>query len=391
MSGLLQKRQASMKVLNGLVYKNGSFVEEAVYTNGEYFAAESGDGEVLDAQGCYLIPGLIDIHFHGCAGVDFCEGTEEAVGKLAEYELEHGITTIHPATMTLDEGQLSRIGKAALAFYLAQQERSREQKNRYAELAGIYMEGPFVSLAKKGAQNPAYVKKPDAAFFRRLQAAAGGLYRICTVAPEVPGALEFIDEVKEEVRISAAHTNAGYEEAMQAFSHGARQVTHLFNAMLPFNHREPGVAGAACDREDVMAELICDGIHIHPSVIRAVFKMFGRERIIFISDSMMAAGMPDGTYSLGGQEVCVKGNLAVLAADGTIAGSVTNLFDCMRYAVHTAQIPLADAVCCVTENPAKAIGIANTHGSIADGKYADFILMNQNLEINRIVKKGAVV
>lgn len=378
-----------MKVINGAVYKNGSFTEETVCTSGAYFADESGDGEILDAGGCYVIPGLIDIHFHGCAGVDFCDGNIEAVEKIAEYELAHGITTIHPATMTLDEERLAGIGKTALAFYRAQQESWESGKGaRFAELAGIYMEGPFVSMAKKGAQNPAYVKEPDVAMFQRFQEAAGGLCRICVVAPEIPGALAFIDAVKGDVRVSVAHTAADYDEAVRAFCHGARQVTHLYNAMPPFTHRAPGVIGAACDRADVTPELICDGVHIHPSVIRATFKMFGAERILLISDSMMATGMPDGIYSLGGQEAEVKGNLATLTVDGAIAGSVTNLFDCMRYAVREAGIPLADAVRCASENPAKAIGIDRTHGSITAGKYADFVLMDRSLEIRQVVKRG---
>ncbi len=379
-----------MKVINGAVFKNGSFVEQPVFTAGEYFADESAGGGVLDAEGCYVIPGLIDIHFHGCAGVDFCDGTQEAVQKIAEYQLAHGITTIHPATMTLDEERLAAIGENALEFYRAQQENTVESA-KYAELAGIYMEGPFVSMSKKGAQNPAYVKEPDVAMFHRLQKAAGGLYRICVVAPETEGAMEFIDALKKEIRISVAHTAADYEQACEAFSRGARQVTHLYNAMLPLTHRSPGVIGAACERDEVMPELICDGIHIHPSVIRATFKMFGADRVILISDSMMAAGMPDGIYSLGGQEVKVRGSLATLTVDGAIAGSVTNLFDCMRYAVREAGIPLADAVRCATENPARAIGADQTHGSIVTGKYADFVVMDRELEIRHVVKKGVIV
>lgn len=383
-----------MRVINGAVYKNGSFAEETVCTAGAYFADESGDGEVLDAAGCYVIPGLIDLHFHGCDGVDFCDGDIHAIEKIAAYELAHGVTTIHPATMTLDEERLTAIGKTALAFY-RRQEASWEDgaageqgEPRYAELAGIYMEGPFVSMAKKGAQNPAYVREADAAMFRRLQEAAGGLYRICVVAPETEGALSFIDAVKDEVRLSVAHTAADYDTAMEAFARGARQVTHLYNAMPPFTHRAPGVIGAAYDSRAVTPELICDGVHIHPSVIRATFQMFGAERMILISDSMMATGMPDGTYSLGGQEVTVRGNLATLTVDGAIAGSVTNLFDCMRFAVREAGIPLADAVRAATENPAGAIGIESTHGSIAAGKYADFVLMDRDLKLCQVVKRG---
>lgn len=253
------------------------------------------------------------------------------------------------------------------------------------------MEGPFISMAKKGAQNPLYVHKPDAEMFRRLQKEADGLYHICVVAPEEPGAMEFIDEVKGEVRVSVAHTTADYDTASEAFAHGARQVTHLYNAMPPFTHRAPGVIGAACDNEEVMVEMICDGVHLHPSTIRTSFKMFGKERIIMISDSMMATGMPDGIYSLGGQEVQVHGNKATLTVDGAIAGSATNLFNCMRYAVKEAGLPFESVLKCVTENPARAAGIWEKYGSIESGKYADCVIVDADLNIRHIIKHGMLV
>ena len=199
--------------------------------------------------------------------------------------------------------------------------------------------------------------------------------------------MEFIDACKDEVVISVAHTTADYDTAREAFERGARQVTHLYNAMPPFSHRAPGVIGAACD-SDCNVELICDGIHVHPSVIRTTFKMFGAERIIMISDSMEATGMADGEYSLGGQAVKVRGNLATLVEGGAIAGSATNLMNCLRYAVKTAQIPLEDAVGCTTRNPARAIGLYDEYGSIECGKYADLAILDQDLQICQVIKKG---
>lgn len=379
-----------MKILNGLVWENGTFAEKEVASEGAFFAADCTDENVIDAAGCYVIPGLIDIHFHGCAGVDFCDGTIEAMRHMAEYELKSGITSIHPATMTLSEEELKNISREAKTFY-EQQQSDETLFEKEAELVGIYMEGPFVSMAKKGAQNPLYVHEPDTEMFRRLQKEAGGLYRVCVVAPEEKGAMEFIDEVKGEVRVSVAHTTADYDTASCAFLHGAKQVTHLYNAMPPFTHRAPGVIGAACDNENVMVEMICDGVHLHPSVIRTSFKMFGKERIILISDSMMATGMEDGIYSLGGQEVQVQGNKAVLTVDGAIAGSVTNLFDCMKYAVKEAGIPLHDAIFCASENPAKAVGIWEKYGSIESGKYADCLIVDKELQIKHIIKHGRLV
>ena len=379
-----------MKIKNGKVYENGIFTEKEITAENGLFAEQTTDDTVLDATDCYVIPGLIDIHFHGCAGVDFCDGTVEAMRQMAEYELANGVTSIHPATMTLSEEELTKISRAAKQFH-EEQQKNEAVLAKEAELVGIYMEGPFISMEKKGAQNPLYVHKPDAGMFRRLQKEADGLYHVCVVAPEEPGAMEFIDEVKGEVRVSVAHTTADYDTAFEAFEHGARQVTHLYNAMPSFTHRAPGVVGAACDNENVMVEMICDGVHLHPATIRTSFKMFGKERIIMISDSMMATGKPDGIYSLGGQEVQVHGNKATLTVDGAIAGSVTNLFNCMRYAVKEAGLPLESIIRCVTENPAKAVGIWDKYGSIEYGKYADCVIMDKDLKIRHIVKHGMQV
>lgn len=383
-----------MVIRGGLVFEQtGAFAEKDIYIQGDRIAenwqehGESGDGhkeesdtDVINAEGCYVIPGLIDVHFHGCVGYDFCDGTQEAIQKMAEYQLKCGITSINPATMTLDEKQLLGIAKNAAAY-------KRAGHTEGAELVGINMEGPFLSLEKKGAQNPKYIHKPDTELFARLQDAAEGLFSICAIAPEEPGAMEFIDACHDKIVISLAHTTADYDTAKEAFRWGARQVTHLYNAMPGFSHRAPGVVGAACD-SDCYAELICDGIHVHPSVIRTTFKMFGDDRLILISDSMMATGMPDGQYFLGGLAVTVKGNLATLSEGGAIAGSVTNLMDCLRYAVKTAHIPLASAVKCATVNPAKAIGLFADYGSLDAGKYADIVILDQDLQVKRVLKKG---
>ncbi len=370
-----------MVIKNGLVFQpDGSFAQQDVCITGERISEGCSDSEVIDAKGCYVIPGLIDVHFHGCVGHDFCDGSQESVGAMARYELENGITSICPATMTLGEDVLTKIMTAAAEYKAA-------GHTEGAELVGINMEGPFISLGKKGAQNPDYIARADAEMLRRLQNASGGLIRLCALAPEENGAMEFIDACKDEVVISVAHTMADYDTAKEAFDRGARQVTHLYNAMPPFSHRAPGVIGAACD-SDCNVEMICDGIHVHPSVIRTTFKMFGKERIIMISDSMEATGMADGEYSLGGQAVTVRGNLATLTEGGAIAGSATNLMNCLRYAVRTAGIPLADAVWCTTHNPAKAIGLLEEYGSIETGKYADLVILDQDLEIRQVLKKG---
>jgi len=355
---------------------DGQFHDENLCTDKKRISEQSRDSITIDGEGCYVIPGLVDIHFHGCNGHDFCEGTFEAMEKIVQYELSQGITSICPATMTFDEEKLSQICAQAARF----------QSNNSASLCGINMEGPFISEEKKGAQNAQYIRKPDVEMFRRLQNHAEGLIKLVDLACESEGAMDFIKELKDEVRISLAHTTADYEMATKAFETGAKHVTHLYNAMLPYTHRKPGIVGAACDAADCMVELICDGVHIHPSVIRTTFKMFGDERICLISDSMMATGMSDGDYSLGGQHVKVSGRYATLE-DGTLAGSVTNLMECMKTVVESG-VKLESAVKCATMNPAKAIGVFDKYGSCEIGKVANLVLLDANLQIKDIIFEG---
>lgn len=372
-----------MIIKNGMVFgEDGQFVQKNLFIEGEKIASETCEapGEEIDAKGMYVIPGLTDIHFHACVGYDFCDGTKEAIDKIAEYQLKNGITTICPASMTFSEEQLTKIFQNAAHY----------DNQVGATLVGINMEGPFISMEKKGAQNPKYIHTPDVSMFHRLQKAADGLIKLVDIAPETEGAMEFIDEVSSEVRVSLAHTAADFDTARKAFSKGANHVTHLYNAMPPYSHRAPGVIGAACDDDKTMVEIICDGIHLHPSTVRTTFKMFGDDRIILISDSMMACGLEDGQYTLGGQDVTVKGNLATLTKEGNLAGSVTNLMDCMRTAVRDMGIPLEKAVKCATMNPAKSIGIYDQYGSLKPGKIADVVILDRDLEIRYIIKNGKI-
>lgn len=370
-----------MIIKNGKVFtEEGKFVEKNLCIDADKISSTES-GEVIDATGLYVIPGLTDIHFHGCVGYDFCDGTPEALSKMAEYQLANGITTICPASMTFSEEQLTQIFANAASY--------RSEKG--ATLVGINMEGPFISMEKKGAQNGEFIHRPDADMFERLQKAANGLIKLCDIAPEVEGAMDCIEKISDKVTVSLAHTAADWDIATEAIRKGARQVTHLYNGMSPYAHRAPGVIGAACDNEQVMVELICDGVHSHPSTVRTTFKMFGDDRIILISDSMEACGLEDGQYSLGGQEVTVKGNLAILTELGNIAGSVTNLMNCMRKAVKEMGIPLESAVKCATMNPARAIGIYAKYGSLTEGKQADVVLLDEDLQIQYIIKSGVIV
>ena len=370
-----------MIIENGLVFsENGKFEKTRIYIENGKFTNDAA-GEVIDATDCYVIPGLVDIHFHGCVGYDFCDGTKEAIEKMAEYELANGVVAICPASMTFSEEQLVKIFENAADY----------QSETGSDLVGINMEGPFISQEKKGAQNGKYIHVPDVAMFDRLQESAGGLIKLVDIAPEVDGAMDCIEELSKRVRVSVAHTAADYEIAKEAFDKGAKHVTHLYNGMVPFSHRQPGVLGAAFDHKDAMVELICDGIHSHEATVRMTFAMFTDERIIFISDSMMACGLDDGQYTLGGQDVTVKGNLATLTEAGNIAGSVTNLMNCVRTAVKKMEIPLEQAVKCATINPAKAIGIYDDYGSISVGKKANAVILDKELNIKCVIKDGKFV
>lgn len=366
-----------MIIKGGKVFQeDGSFLEQAIYINDHRLvdkAEYQDDGEVIDAEGLLVLPGLVDIHSHGAAGEDFSDGNPEGLKKILQYEKRCGITSYCPTSMTFPKERLRQIFASIKGA----------QTEDGATVVGINMEGPFLDPAKKGAHVEKWIAAPDVAFVRELNQDADGLVRLVTLAPNMDGAEEFIKEMHEEVCISLGHTAADYDCASRAMKLGAHHVTHLYNAMQPFGHRAPGLIGAAMDDPECMVELICDGYHIHPSAIRAAFRMFGPERVILISDSMRATGMENGTYELGGQEVTVKDRKAVLK-DGTLAGSATNLYRCMCKAVEFG-IPLEQAIMAATANPARSIGIFDRVGSIRIGKQADLLLVSENLELKRVI------
>lgn len=365
----------------GIVIKDGTI--EQVYTEGNRPQTED---EILDGKGMYAIPGLIDLHFHGCKGDDFCDGSRDAIVRIAEYEASVGVTAIAPATMTLPVEELEQILRVAAEY------KKGPHSKKEADFVGINMEGPFISPAKKGAQDERNIIPCDVKVCERFLKASEGLVKFMGIAPEESeNAVAFIEEVKDKVNVSLAHTNADYDTAMAAFNAGADHAVHLYNAMPAFTHRAPGVIGAVYDSKHVMAEIICDGVHIHPAAVRATFEMMGEDRMILISDSMRAAGMPNGSYTLGGLDVNVVGNRATLASDGAIAGSVTNLMDCMKTAVKTMNIPLETAVACATINPAKSLGIDAEYGSIRAGKKAHIVLMDQELNVQQVIKDGELL
>ena len=338
------------------------------------------DGEdTVDAEGMYVIPGLIDQHSHGCMGYDWSDGNFDEMGAMADFYAANGVTTVAGTITTIPAPRMEAAMKEMKRF-------SDEQKKtgRGARVRGINMESSFLSHAKKGAHLEAYLLKPDAELVRRFKEASGGLLKIVNVAPEIEGGMEFIKELKDEIVVSAAHTNADYDTMLAAVDAGAAQVTHFFNAMTSFLHRAPGVPGAVFDT-DIGAELICDGIHVHPAVIRTVFKLMA-DRVIMISDSISACGLSDGQYVLGDMDVTVKDGKATLA-DGTIAGSSASLMSDLRSAV-SFGIPIEQAVKAATYNPAKTLGMEDEIGSIAEGYQADLVLLDSSLNIQKVYIAG---
>ena len=334
--------------------------------------------ETIDLHGAHVIPGLVDIHTHGAMGADASDGDGEGLKRMAAHLASCGVTSFVPTTMTLPYGTL------AAAFQTA----ARLAENRppaCSRVMGIHMEGPFFSEKKKGAQNGAYLKDPDFEAFRKLYDGCGGLVRIVDIAPELPGAAAFAEKARKLCMVSVAHTDADYEEAKAVFEAGARHLTHLYNAMPPIHHRKPGVIGAASERDDVRAELICDGLHVHPSAVRMAFRLFPG-RICLISDSLRCCGMPDGEYELGGQQVFLAGGVARLA-DGTIAGAASDLTRDLRNAVRFG-IPMETAIEAATINPAREIGREDEIGSIEAEKLADFVVCDDELNLSAVYIGG---
>ena len=378
-----------MIIKNALVYTaDHKFEKKDVRIEDERIAeiTENGqitatDEDVIDGEGMYAIPGLVDIHFHGAVGYDFCQASKEELLKIAEYEAKNGVLAICPATMSYNEEILGHVMDKAADY----------KEDTGADLVGINMEGPFINLKKAGAQNPEYIMPADKEMLLRLQERSGGLIKLVDIAPEEKGAMEFIEQCHDQVKISIAHTCSDYDTAREALEKGVGHMTHLYNAMPGISHREPGPIIAALEA-GAEVELIADGIHIHPAMVRTTFRIFGADKVILISDSMEATGLLDGDYQLGGQGVTVKGRKAVLTKDpGVIAGSVTNLFDCMKNCVQNMGIPLEDAVLAATENPAESIGVEKDYGRIAVGNYGNLLLLDKDLQIKNIVQKGKIM
>lgn len=366
----------------GKVFTGEKFEQVSVRTEGGKIAAiapelpEKPGEEVVELGENLLVPGFIDLHTHGCIGYDFSTASKEEIGKMCDFYLSRGITSVAGTTMTMDYEDYKKAA-ATIGDYMD----SVENHN----LIGINMEGPFLSAEKKGAHDPQYIIDASQEKMDELNELAHGHFLIVDIAPERPGAIDFIKNNSKDYVISVAHTPADYEKAMEAFAAGATQVTHLFNAMNGLGHRDPGVPGAAF-AAGANVEMICDGIHIHPTVMRMVYKLF-KERLLVISDSMSAAGLQDGEYVLGGLPVFVREGKATLK-DGTIAGSTTDMLKEMGVWMDSCGLGMEEILPCMTINPAGAVHMEEKIGSIEEGKAADLVVISPAREIRAVYKNG---
>lgn len=365
-NGDFEKIRADVKIDGEKISKIGNFSSE--------------DG--LDLTGLVVMPGLIDMHIHGCGGADTGDATPEALETMSQTLVKKGVTSFCPASMTLSFEELTKIFANIDAM---------KDKVGGAYIHGANMEGPYIAMSKKGAQNPLYVRNPDKEEFKKLYEGCNGAIRVVDIAPECDGGDEFIKEIQPICPVSIAHTDAGYDEAVHAIELGVRHITHLFNAQSGLHHRKPGVVGAAFDvgrANGVRAELICDGFHIHPATLRIAFREMGEDGTVIISDSMKAAGCPDGDYDLGGQPVYVRDGKALLA-DGTIAASTSNVYKELKNVI-SFGIPEKQAVKSATINPAKAIRVDDKTGSIEEGKLADILVVDKDYNIKLVIVKGEI-
>ncbi|MDD6308624.1 MAG: N-acetylglucosamine-6-phosphate deacetylase [Clostridia bacterium] len=336
------------------------------------------DGEVLDFGNMLVLPGFIDIHTHGAMGKDTMDGDDIAMQTIKKHMADHGVTSYCPTTVTMPAENICMSAKAAM----------RNRLGEGAEILGMHLEGPFYAEAYKGAQNPAYLRLPDVSLMQEILEGSEHFIRIVSLAPELKGASDVIRFLAENgVVVSAGHSAADYDTVMNAINYGLSHITHLYNAQSGLNHRTPNVTGAALSSKKVTAELICDGLHVHPAAARIAIAAKGVDRIALISDSISAAGMPDGTYSLGGQRVTVKEGVATID-NGTIAGGISNVFDCFCNVVRWG-ISIEDAVRMASENPARIVG-ATRKGKIRVGYDADLIVVNDRLELVAVIVRGQV-
>ena len=339
--------------------------------------------EIIEAQNKFIVPGYIDIHVHGGGGSDVMDGEYEAIKQVATTHSRFGTTAFLPTTMTMTKDKIIKSLKNI--------HEARLKGTGTAEILGIHLEGPYINPEKKGAQKEEDIKKVSVEEFLEFNQASGNLIRLVTIAPEMPGAIDFIRWLHQQgIIVSVGHSNATYKQVQEGIQAGLSQVTHIFNAMRGLHHREPGVVGAALSSPKLIVEMIADGIHLHPMVLKMLTQIKESEKLVLITDAMRATGFKEGTYDLGGQEVIVTQGQAKLK-NGTLAGSVLTMDKAVKNLVTKVGISLLNAVQMASYNPAKCLGIDDKKGSLELYKDADIVILNKNLETELTMVAGKVV
>lgn len=372
-------------VVNGKIILPYGIVENQVLAFEDKIVGITDDSqipegaEIIDADGGFVSPGLVDIHIHGYLNEDASDGKAEGIKTMANGIMKNGVTSWCPTTMTVSMEEIN----AALDTVRSLKEESKDWDG--AEILGVNLEGPFINPKKKGAQAETHIKAPDADFIIKNS----DIIKVATMAPEMEGCLEAITKIREncDVRVSIGHTDATFEQTLAGIDAGATHITHLFNAQTPLHHRNPGVVGAALLR-DVSTELICDTLHIHTGLYELISRIKGN-KLVLITDCTRAGGMPDGDYTLGGQKIIVKG-IECLLEDGTIAGSVLKLNNAVKNVRANTDMPLWEIVAAASLNPATAIGVDGFKGSLEQGKDADIIITDSDFNIKKTIIGGKI-
>ncbi|MEB7383379.1 N-acetylglucosamine-6-phosphate deacetylase [Staphylococcus xylosus] len=359
-----------------IVIENGKIIQIA---EGEY----QGDLTTIDVKGQHVLPGFIDIHMHGGYGEDAMDASFEGLKHLSESLLSEGTTSFLATTMTQSDENIIKALKNIVDY------QEQQDSLNAASIVGIHLEGPFISEYKVGAQNPAYVQRPSVEKVQQFQEIANNQIKVMTFAPEVEGADETLSTLHDQINFSIGHTVATFDEVNEAVAQGAKHVTHLYNAGTPFEHRNPGLSGAAWLNDELSTESIVDGIHSHPASVKIAYKQKGNKRFFLITDAMRAKGMPDGEYDLGGQNVVVKGSEARLAS-GALAGSILKMNEGLKNLIAYTGASLDDLWRVTSLNQAIALKIEDDKGSIAIGKDADIVVVDDDIQVLTTIKSGKV-
>lgn len=380
---------AEYVIENGRIYTEEEIIERGYIIVKDDKITDVGKGDyegaltTYDAQGQHVLPGFIDIHMHGGYGEDAMDASYDGLKHLAESLLSEGTTSFLATTMTQSDENITKALENIIEY--------QKQQNvlKAADIVGIHLEGPFISEHKVGAQNPAYVQRPSIEKVQQFQKTANNQIKVITFAPEVEGAHETLEALHDQIRFSIGHTVATFDETNEAVARGSKHVTHLYNAGTPFEHREPGVFGAAWTNDSLSTELIVDGIHSHPTAIQIAYKQKGNTRFFLITDAMRAKGMPDGEYDLGGQNVIVKGSEARLAS-GALAGSILKMNEGLKNLIQYTGDSLDNLWRVTSLNQAIALNIESQKGSLKVGKDADIVIVDDEITVQTTIKAGEI-